>query len=92
MATKISDRRFTEMLYGPMAQWSQRLQALTDDQATDVSARAEAMALKSVRLAVYLRTRDTGRTHEEAVKRQNVAIRGVRASLGFALPKDDIMF
>jgi hypothetical protein len=77
----LTPARWRELAEGPMKQTRRKLTDQADHLATNLA-----------RFSAYLRAREQGRTHEQAVRAQNTAAAKVRRALGFSIARDDKSF
>lgn len=81
-----------EFLTLAMVEWSATYERLHSGEAHAHERAAAALATHAARLSAYLSRRLSGGTHDDAVKAQNRAARGVRQALGYTYADDRVTF
>ena len=80
------------VLRAPMVEWSEAIDARNHDQLRTLEHESTGLAVQAARLAAYTAARNEGRTHAQAVKRQNTIAAKLRRALGFYNGRADITF
>lgn len=74
------------------AGWQQLAEGPMKQTRRELTDQADGLAVNLARFSAYIRARELGRSHQQAVRAQNAAAAKVRRALGFAVARDDKSF